>query len=82
MTDAGWRGEEHARACSDDLVSDGELDLALEDVERIGVVVVDVRIDRPEPRLAPELEDLDLVTLVPDADLTPRTLELLALVWA
>lgn len=82
MTDAGRRGEEHARACADGLVSDGELDLALEDVERIGVVFVDVRLDRPETRLAPELEDLDLVTLVPDADLTPRALELLALAGA
>ena len=82
MTDARRRGEEHTRAGAERLVTDGELDLAFEDVERIGVVVVDVRIDRPEPRLAPELEDLDLVTLVPDADLTPRTLELLALVWA
>ena len=59
-----------------------ELELALEDVERIGVVVVDVRLDRAEARLAPELEDLDLVTLVPDADLTPPTLELLALAGA
>jgi len=82
VTDARRRGEEHARAGAERLVTDGELELALEDVERIGVVVVDVRIDRPEARLAPELEDLDLVTLVPDADLTPRTLELLALVWA
>ena len=82
MTHAGRRSEEHAWAGAEGLISDGELDLALEDVERIGVVVVDVRIDRPEPRLAPELEDFDLVTLVPDADLTPRTLELLALVWA
>ena len=82
MTDAGRRGEEHARAGTERLVTDGELDLALEDVERVGVVIVDVRLDRPESRLAPELEDLELVTLVPDADLTPRTLELLALVWA
>ena len=82
MTDSGRRGEEHARARAERLVADGELELALEDVERVGVVVVDVRIDRPEPRLAPELENLDLVTLVPDADLTPRTLELLALVGA
>ena len=82
MTDAGRRGEEHARAGAERLVTDGELELALEDVERIGVVVVDVRLDRPESRLAPELEDLELVTLVPDADLTPRALELLALVGA
>ena len=82
MTDARRRGEKHAWAGAERLVTDGELDLALENVERIGVVVVDVRIDRPEARLAPELEDLDFVTLVPDADLTPRTLELLALVGA
>ena len=82
MTDAGRRGEEHARACADGLVSDGELELALEDVERIGVVLVDVRLDGAEARLAPELEDLGLVALVPDADLAPSTLELLALAGA
>jgi len=82
VTHAGRRSEEHAWAGAEGLISDGELDLALEDVERIGVVVVDVRIDRPEPRLAPELEDLDLVAFVPDADLTPRALELLPLAGA
>ena len=82
MTDAGRRGEEHARACADGLVSDGELELALEDVERIGVVVVDVRLDGAEARLAPELEDLGLVALVPDTDLAPPTLERLALAGA
>ncbi len=82
MTDAGRRGEEHARAGAERLVSDGELELALEDVERIGVVVVDVRLDGAEARLAPELEDLGLVALVPDADLAPSTLELLALAGA
>ncbi len=82
MTDARRRGEEHARACPDSLVSDGELDLAFEDVERVGVVVVDVRLDGTESGLAPELEDLDLVALVPDADLTPPTLELLAFAGA
>jgi len=82
VTNAGRRGEEHAWACADGLVSDGELDLALEDVERIGVVVVDVRLDGAEARLAPELENLGLVALVPDADLAPSTLELLALAGA
>ena len=76
MTDAGRRGEEHARAGAERLVTDGELELALEDVERIGVVLVDVRLDRSEPGLAPELEDLGLVALVPDAELAPRTIEL------
>ena len=82
MTHAGRRSEEHAWAGAEGLISDGELDLALEDVERVGVVIVDVRLDRPEPRLAPELEDLGLVALVPDADLPPSTLELLALAGA
>ena len=82
MTDARRRGEEHAWAGADDLVTDGELELALEDVEQIGVVVVDVRLDGAEAWLAPEFEDLGLVALVPDADLTPRTLELLALAGA
>jgi len=82
VPDPWRRGEEHARAGAERLVTDGELDLALEDVERIGVVLVDVRLDWSESRVGPELEDLDLVTLVPDADLTPRTLELLALVGA
>ena len=82
MPDAGRRGEEHARAGAERLVTDGELELALEDVERIGVVVVDVRLDGAEARLGPELEDLDLITLVPDAYYTPLTLELLALAGA
>lgn len=82
VTDAGRRGEERAWAGAERLVTDGELELALEDVERIGVVVVDVRLDRSEPGLAPELEDLGLVALVPDAELAPRTIELLALAGA
>ncbi len=82
MTDAGRRGEEHARAGAERLVTDRELDLALEDVERIGVVLVDVRVDGAETRLAPELENLDLVALVLDAELAPSTGELLALAGA
>jgi len=82
VTNAGRRGEEHARARADRLVADRQLELALEDIERIGVIVVDVRLDGAEPGLAPELEDLGLVTLVPDADLTPPALELLALAGA
>ena len=82
MTDARWRGEEHPGTCADGVVADRELELAFEDVERIGVVLVDVRFDRPEAGLAPELEDLGLVALVPDADLTTSTVELLALAGA
>ena len=82
MTDSGRSREEHARACADRLVADRQLELALEDVERVGVVVVDVWLDGAEAGLAPEFEDLGLVALVPDADLTPLTLELLALTGA
>ena len=82
MTHTRRRGEEHARACADGLVADRELELALEDVERVGVVLVDVRLDRPEAGLAPELQDLRLVALVPDANLAPPALELLAVAGA
>ena len=82
MTDARWRGEEHSRACAQGLVADRQLELTFEDVERIGVVFVGVGLDRPEPGLAPELEDLGLVPLVPDADFTPTTRKLLALAGA
>ena len=82
MTDARGRGEEHAWGGADGLVADRQLELALEDVERIGVIVVDVRLDGAEPGLAPELEDLGLVALVPDAELAPRTIELLAFAGA
>ncbi len=82
MTDSGRSREEHARTGADRLVADRQLELALEDVERIGVITVDVRLDGAEPGLAPELEDLGLVALIPDADLTPPTLELLAFAGA
>jgi len=64
------------------LVADRELDLSLEDVERVHVVLVDVGLDRPEARLAPELEHLEFAALVLDAELAPRTGELFALAGA
>lgn len=64
------------------LVADRELDLAFEDVERVGVVLVDVRLDRPEPRLTPELEHLELTAFVLDAELTPFPGKLLTLAGA
>ena len=79
MTDARRRGDPRSRPCARGLVSDRELDLTFEDVERVGVILVDVGLDRPEPRLAPELEHLELVTFVPDAKLTSGAGKLLAL---
>jgi len=82
VTDAGRRGDPGSGPCALDLVSDRELDLTLEDVERVGVILVDVGLDRPEPRLAPELEHLEVVAFVLDAELAPRTGKLLALAGA
>ena len=79
MTDARRRGDPRSRPSARGLVSDRELDLTFEDVERIGVILVDVGLDRPESRLAPELEHLELVTFVLDAKLTSRAGKLLAL---
>jgi len=78
-----WRHRDPgAGACTLDLVADREVDLALEDVERVGVILVDVRLDRPEARLAPELEHLELAALVLDAELALPTRKLLALAGA
>src|SRR5262245_16571210 len=71
-----------AGPCALELVADCELDLAFEDVERVGVVLVDVGLDRAEPRLAPELEHFELAAFVLDAKLTPSPGELLALAGA
>jgi len=65
--------------CALGLVTDRELDLTLEDVERVGVRLVDVGLDRPEAGLAPELEHLELAVFVLDAELTLPTGKLLAL---
>ena len=64
------------------LIADRELDLALEDIERVDVILVDVGLDRPEAGLAPELEHLELAALVLDAELTQPTGKLLALAGA
>ena len=64
------------------LVADDELDLSFEDEKGVGVVLVDVRLDGPEARLAPELEDLELVAFVLDAELTARAGKRLALAGA
>ena len=82
VADSGRRCNPGSRPCAPGLVADRELDLALEDVERVGVILVDVRLDRPESRLAPELEHLELATFVLNAELTPPTGKLLALAGA
>ena len=59
-----------------------ELDLALEYVERIGVVGVRVRIDALEPRLEGELDHLEVWQLAEDTAATEAAVEPLALVGA
>ena len=63
MAHAGWRGEERARTATQRLVAERELDFSLEDVEGVGVVVVDVRWHRPELGAGIELGDLELASL-------------------
>ena len=82
VTNSGRDREPGAGPCALELVADRELDLTLEDVERVGVVLVDVGLDRAEPRLAPELEHLELAAFVLDAELTPSPGKLLALAGA
>ena len=77
-----WGGNEGAGSGADDLVADRELDLALEDEERVGVVIVYVRVNRAEPGLAVELEHLVLLALVLDVDLATPARQELALAGA
>jgi len=60
---ARWCGEERARTAAHGLVADRELNFSLEDVEGVGVVVVDVRRHRAELGAALELGDLELASL-------------------
>jgi len=78
VANSGRHRDPGAGPCTLDFVADRELDLSLEDVERVGVILVDVRFDRPEARLAPELEHLELAALVLDPKLAAPTRELLA----
>ncbi len=63
VADARGSGNEGAGRGTDDLVADRELELPLEDVERIELVGVDVRLDGPELGVARELDHLELVAL-------------------
>jgi len=82
VADSGRRSDPGSGACSSDVVADREVDLTFEDVERVGVVLVDVGLDRPETRLAPELEHLELAALVLDVELAQSSGKLLALAGA
>jgi len=63
VADARGSGNEGAGRSSDGLVADRELELSLEDVERIELVGVDVRVDRAELGVARELDHLELLAL-------------------
>ena len=63
MAHARRRRDERAGADANGLVADRELELALEDVERVELVLMDVRGDRPELRFARELDHLELLLL-------------------
>ena len=79
VANSGRRRDPGAGPCALRLLADRELDLTLEDVERVDVRLVDVGLDGPEPGLAPELEHLELAAFVLDAELTLPTGKLLAL---
>ena len=59
VDDSGGREDERAGGCADDLVSGPELDLALEDVERVAVAAMEVRGDLA-PRSELELDEREL----------------------
>ena len=61
VREAERRGDERARSEAHGLVSQQELRFALEDVERVDVVVVGVRIRSLEAGLELELDEADLI---------------------
>ena len=63
MPDSRRGGDEGARACADGLLADRELDLAFEDEERVGVLLVDVRRHGWELGIARQLDHFELVAL-------------------
>src|SRR5438270_11994229 len=71
------RREEGSRAGADDVFADRELDLAVEDAERIGVIRMCVRIDG-EARVELDLEHGDLEQNALDRDRPVAALEPLA----
>ena len=75
-------GDERAGADADGLVVDRELELALEDVEGVELVRMDVWVDRPELRVARELDHLELVALGLDDEVAVLARDRLALAGA
>ena len=63
-------GDEGARPGAKGLVAERELELAFEDVERVGVLRVDVRVDGAELGRALELDHLELRPLRLDDELS------------
>ena len=63
-------GDERAGPDADGLVPDRELELALDDEERVDLVRMDVRVDGAELRIAGELDHLELVELGLDHEVT------------
>ncbi len=74
--------DEGAGPGADELVADRELELALEDVEGVRFVGVDVRLDRAELGIAGELDHLELGTLGLDEKVTVLSWDRLALAGA
>jgi len=75
-------GDVGAGAGVDGLVADRELELALEDVEGVDLVGVDVRRDRAELRIARELDHFELGALRLDDEVAVLTGDRLALAGA
>ena len=66
-------GDERTWADADGFVADRELELALEDVEGVELVRVDMRVDGPELGVARELDYLELVALGLDDEVAVLT---------
>ncbi len=73
MLDATWRGKERARAAATPLAINEKLDLTLEDVERVGVIRVAVRIDTLPAELERGVDNLQIRQLreQPEAAIFP-----------
>ena len=79
VLDVGWDRDERAGSGAVPFAVPEELDLALEHVERVGVVGVGVRVDALELRPERELEHLEMRQLCEDAVAVRRPL---AFAWS
>ena len=82
VLDAGRRGDERAWPAEERPAVDGELDLALEDVERVGVVGVRVQLRPLELPVEVELEDREVGQIGLDERRARAARQPLALAWA